>query len=244
MPEDSKLARIRAILAKAEDPAATPAEAEAFFSKAAELMAKYGIEQAMLAASDPSADKVGHRTIVIEGSYAEERRLLAALIAKEVSVEPILSRHRKRGEKRYTYSVELYGFESDMERAEMLYTSLSLQASNGLRTTRPAWWEDTTLATHRKAWLRGFTASVVQRLKDAEKRAKGEAEAVHGSSVALVLADRAALAKQAADAANPNIGHYKPRTRSSSAFEKGQRAGNAADIGSARLTGRRTAITA
>ncbi|MEU5902182.1 DUF2786 domain-containing protein [Streptomyces venezuelae] len=236
MSNEATLAKIRAILAKAEDPGVTPEESEAYFGKAAELMGKYGIERAMLAASDPTTDKVIQRTIVIEGSYASERRLLAGLIAKAVSVEPILSQMRKRGEKRFTYTVELYGFESDIERAEMLYASLSLQASNGLRATRPEWWESTTLATHRKAWLRGFTYTVVQRIKDAEARAKGEAEAVHGTSVALVLADRAAIAKRAADEANPSgVGEYKPRTRRTSAFEEGSAAGRRADIGAKRV---------
>ncbi|MGI5530175.1 DUF2786 domain-containing protein [Streptomyces syringium] len=239
MSNEATLAKIRALLAKAEDPGVTPEEAEAYFGKATELMGKYGIERAMLAASDPNTDKIIQRTIVIEGSYAEERRILAGQIAKALSVEPILNRIRKRGEKRFTYTVELYGFESDIERAEMLYTSLSLQASNGLRTTRPEWWESTTLATHRKAWLRGFTYTVAQRIKDAEARAKGEAEAEHGTSVALVLADRAALAKRAADEANPTgISEYKPRTRRTSAFEGGSAAGRRADIGAKRVGAR------
>ncbi|MEU1309186.1 DUF2786 domain-containing protein [Streptomyces cinnamoneus] len=233
--DNPMLAKIRAILAKAENPAASPEEAEAYFAKAAELMAKYGIERAMVAASSPDADKLGSRVIVIEGSYTEERRLLAAYIAQAVSVEPIMGRSRKPGEQRFTYTVELYGFESDMERAEMLYTSLSLQASNGLRSARPEWWESTTLATHRKGWLRGFTHTVVQRIKDAEVRAKGEAEATHGASVALVLADRAALAKKAADEANPGVRNYTPRTRWSTAYEEGQSAGRRADIGSKRV---------
>ncbi|MFI9229002.1 DUF2786 domain-containing protein [Streptomyces rimosus] len=229
------LAKIRALLAKAEDPASSPEESQAFFAKAAELMAKYGIERAMVAASEPDTDKIVNRILVVEGSYAEERRLLAAYIAKAVSVEPILSRSRKRGEKRFTYKVELYGFESDVDRAEMLYTSLSLQASNGLRRTRPEWWERTTLSTHRKAWLRGFTTTVTRRIEDAERRAKDEAEVEHGRSVALVLADRAALAKRAADQANPQVPQYTPRTRRTGAFEEGQAAGRRADIGAKRV---------
>ncbi|MFE0104158.1 DUF2786 domain-containing protein [Streptomyces sp. NPDC059009] len=244
MPEDGKLAKIRALLAKAEDPAASEEEAQAYFAKAADLMAKYGIERAMLTLNTPDADKISFRLIKIEGSYVEERRLMAAYIAKALSVEPLLSRTRLPGEKRFSYYLEMYGFESDLERVEMLYTSLSLQASNGLRGTRPEWWESTTLTAHRKAWLRGFAFTVSERLKAAEGRAKKEAEAEHGSSVALVLADRAALAKKAADDANPDVSDYKPRFRSSNAFDQGQAAGRSADIGATRLTGRRNAITA
>ena len=52
---DDKLARIRKLLAQAEDPAATAAEAEAFNAKAAELMARHGVDAALLAASDPGS---------------------------------------------------------------------------------------------------------------------------------------------------------------------------------------------
>src|SRR4051812_22327348 len=52
---DSVLAKVRAILRLAENPAATQAEAEAFLQKATALMAKYGIEQAMLHGDGPDA---------------------------------------------------------------------------------------------------------------------------------------------------------------------------------------------
>ena len=54
--QDSRLARVRKLLAKAEDTAVTPQEAEAYTAKAAELMASYGIDRAMLAAADPATD--------------------------------------------------------------------------------------------------------------------------------------------------------------------------------------------
>jgi hypothetical protein len=50
---DPVLARVRKLLAKAEDPC-TRAEAEAFTAKATELIAKYGVDRAMLAAQRPS----------------------------------------------------------------------------------------------------------------------------------------------------------------------------------------------
>ena len=48
---DPLLARVRKLLAKAEDPGCTPAEAEALTDKAAQLIAKYGVDRAMLAAA-------------------------------------------------------------------------------------------------------------------------------------------------------------------------------------------------
>ena len=47
MEDQNKYAdKIAGLLRKAEDPAATSAEAEAFFAKAQELMTKYAIDEA------------------------------------------------------------------------------------------------------------------------------------------------------------------------------------------------------
>lgn len=243
MTENPQLAKIRALMTQAEDPAASKEEAEAFFAKATALMSKYGIERAMLAADDPNRDKIGHRSLLIEGTLVEERQLLAGLIAKAVNIEPILNKVRKPGSNRFTYLVELYGFESDIERVEMLFTSLSLQASNFLRTVNPPIWDATPKATYRKRWFRGFGNEVVARLKDAEARAKGEAEVKHGASVALVLASRAELARKAADNSGFKTADYKARSRMTDAFAAGQRAGRTADIGAKRLAGGRRALS-
>ncbi|MGA5019273.1 DUF2786 domain-containing protein [Streptomyces griseoincarnatus] len=243
-PQDDKtLAKIRAILAKAEDPAASEAEAEAYFAKAAALMAKYGIERAMLAAYNPGTDEIGDRVITIEGSYVKERQILAAAIAGALGMSSIM-RTRERGYgKRKVYEVHLYGYGSDLERAELLYTSLSLQASNGLRNARPGYW-DGTLATYRKSWFRGFTAAVSDRIAKAEKRASDEAEELHGSSVALVLADRKALVEQRMYAEHSDLRKWKGRQLSGGGTRAGLEAGRRADIGHTRLTPTRRALSA
>ena len=52
---DRLLERVRKLLAKAEDESVTPPEAQALTAKAAELMAKYGIDRALLAAECSAA---------------------------------------------------------------------------------------------------------------------------------------------------------------------------------------------
>ena len=54
-PPAELLDRVRKLLAKAEDDGVTPAEAEALTAKAAELMARYGIDRALLGALHPAA---------------------------------------------------------------------------------------------------------------------------------------------------------------------------------------------
>src|SRR5262250_3153851 len=58
-PPSALLDRVRKLLAKAEAEGVTPPEAEALTAKAAELMARYGIDRARLAAARPETDRAG-----------------------------------------------------------------------------------------------------------------------------------------------------------------------------------------
>ena len=87
-----KLDTIRKLLAKAER-AATAAEAETYTAKAMELMARHGVDAALLAVARPGSDRIGPQRIAMEDPYsAGKARLLgwtatalgcvAALLAK------------------------------------------------------------------------------------------------------------------------------------------------------------------
>jgi Protein of unknown function (DUF2786) len=58
-PSTTLLERVRKLLAQAEDSAVTAAEAEAFNAKAAELIARHGIDGAHLAASGVATMRSG-----------------------------------------------------------------------------------------------------------------------------------------------------------------------------------------
>src|SRR5215471_17676183 len=58
---DALLDRVRKLLVKAEADGVTQAEAQALTGKAAELMAKYGIDRALLAARRPETERPGDR---------------------------------------------------------------------------------------------------------------------------------------------------------------------------------------
>ena len=76
------LDRVRKLLAKAEAEGVTTAEAEAFTAKAAELMARYGIDRAMLAAARPQTDRPANRMIDVLGPWAQVKaQLLGGLAA-------------------------------------------------------------------------------------------------------------------------------------------------------------------
>src|SRR4029077_937850 len=69
-PPSALLDRVRKLLAKAEAEGVTPPEAGALTAKAAELMARYGIDRARLAATRPDTDRPGSRIIDIDNPWA------------------------------------------------------------------------------------------------------------------------------------------------------------------------------
>ena len=86
--------------------------------------------------------------------------------------------------------VRVYGFTSDLERVELLYTSLLLQATRDLVYVRPDSWGEST-AAYRRSWLAGYASAVYARLLRAEQRASAEQPTTGtGTSTELVLRDR------------------------------------------------------
>lgn len=237
-PTESLLAKVRALLSKAEDPASTTAEAETFTAKAAELMAKYGIERAMLADANAETDVPADRIITMDNPWAREKQSLVAGIVDALRGRAVL---RDRGS---LHRVHMFGFQSDLERAELLYTSLLLQMTQQLAHVDVPWGENP--RAYRRSWILGFRHEVVRRIKAAEARAVAEAsrpEAVSttGRSTELVLADRTAIVEQQVLA---QFGKLKVRraTYRGSGFQDGQAAGRTANIGQTGLSGGRRAI--
>ena len=68
--------KVRKLLAKAEDPATTPEEAESFTAKAQQMMTKYAIDLAMITDAT-RADKVVARGWAVHGPYAAHKISLA-----------------------------------------------------------------------------------------------------------------------------------------------------------------------
>ena len=92
---DNKLARIRKLLAQAEDPAATAEESEAFNAKAAELMARHGVDAALLAAADPSREVVGDLSVELLAPYAYEKGTLGATVARGLRCSAVLRKQQE-----------------------------------------------------------------------------------------------------------------------------------------------------
>jgi hypothetical protein len=227
------LERVRKLLAQAEDPSVTEAEAEAFNAKAAELIARHGIEAALLAHSGARRDDITQRAITVHNPYRRDKGYLLTCVAGPMRCRTI----------HYRNSVDVFGYASDTERVELLFTSLLIQATTQLIHLRPDnsyGYESTT--AYRRSWFNGFSNAVYARLVRAEQAAATTNTAPSGTSTALVLADRKGQVETAFTRAYPRIRTMPTRRLSGSGRSDGYAAGTRADLGSDRLTNRRTAI--
>jgi hypothetical protein len=240
-----KLDVIRKLLAKAER-AGTEAEAETYNAKARDLIIAYGIDEALLANADEVRDEIGAQRISLTDPYSAQKARLLGWVAAALGARWIM--HGARGGK--VAAVTIFGFTSDLERIELLFTSLQMQATGQLVRVRPPAtqyvWERESVAAYRRSWLQGFAAQVHQRLVEAQSAAvaaRDEAADAGTPGTALVLVDR----KAQVDAAyEQQWGHLTGRARrqnlTGSGFAAGAEAGLRADIGGKRIGDRRVAI--
>ncbi|MBV9855167.1 MAG: DUF2786 domain-containing protein [Streptosporangiaceae bacterium] len=230
-PSTALLDRVRKLLAKAEDEGVTPHEAEALTAKAAELMARYGIDRARLAATQPHTDKPDNRVIDIDNPWATVKAHLLTGLATALRCQCVLLARRIPGSR-----VHVFGYASDLERADILYTSLLVQMARGLAAAiipatahNPRAW--------RRSWMLGYSAAVVARVKAAEQAAAEHADdgrPSSGPSTALVLADRALTVRLQCEQAYPNTRRTRI-TYSGNGYHAGYREGEKADIGGPRI---------
>ena len=228
---DALLDRVRKLLVKAEADGVTQAEAQALTAKAAELMAKYGIDRALLAAARPETDRPADRVIDIGNPWARVQAHLLCGLAAALRCQCVILPRTGPGSR-----IHLFGFASDIERTDVLYTSLLLQMWQGLSAAEPPAWARSTRAW-RRSWLLGFATAVVARVRAAEQAAATRAADVpagNGATAALVLADRTEIIERTLRQAYP-VTRTSRVTYSGTGYGNGYAKGQRADIGTSRL---------
>lgn len=219
--------RIRKLLAQAEDRQGTP-EGDAFYNKAFELIADYGIERSELESEESD---IGMRMIAIHGNYSSMQATLLLRLAETLHCVGFNTGPRPSR----IYSVTLFGRRQHLERVELLYSILCLTMLNGASRVYDPW----SLVKARRSFMMGFISRICERLAAAEDSAT---ESVPGYG--LVLVDDTNRANRAKDdflSAN-NIMLREVSSRAGfvpNAFDEGWRAGNSADIGQSRIQGQR-----
>jgi hypothetical protein len=235
--DNPALDRIRKLLAKAEAHGVTPAEAEALTAKAAELMARYGIDRALLAATQPCTDQPADRIIDIPNPWAAVHAHLMCGLGSAMRCRCLLLPAAAAGA---GTRVHIFGYDADIERTEVLYTSLLLQMRSALNhAAMPAW--ITSPRAWRRSWLLGYATAVIARVRTAEHnaaaQASGEQATGTGQTAAVVLASREQVIARRAQTAYP-VTRKSKVTYSGSGYRDGYHQGTQADIGGTRLTRR------
>ena len=231
MPNDL-LDRVRKLLAKAEDEGCTPAEAEALTGKAAELMARYGIDRARLGALHPETDKPASRLFDMDNPWAAVKAHLLSGLATALRCQCILLSRREPGSR-----LHVFGYASDIERADILFTSLLVQMARAL-AAQPVPAAASRAKAWRRSWMLGYATAVVARVRAAEEEAAATADSggapAGSTSTALVLADRALTVRRHAEQAYPRTRKTRV-TYTGTGYRDGYREGQKADIGGAKL---------
>jgi Protein of unknown function (DUF2786) len=233
------LDRVRKLLAKAEDDGVTPHEAEALTAKAAELMARYGIDRALLGALRPETDRPADRVFDLDNPWAAVKAHLLAGLASALRCQCILLSRREPGGR-----VHVFGYLSDLERADILFTSLLVQMARAL-AAQPVPAYGGGAKAWRRSWMLGYCSAVVARVRAAEEAAAASAEEAAagtggGPSAALVLADRAMTVRRQAEQAYPRTRKTRV-TYTGNGYQDGYREGQKADIGGAKVRSRSAA---
>ena len=231
-----KLETIRSLLRKAEDPSVTPAEAEAFSGKAAQMMATHGIEVAMLEAAE-----------AVEGRQQQVDQTLISLADETYRIYKItlLDAAATACHCKVIFggtTAHVFGYDSDRDLVSMLYTSLLLQASHALLAEELPYGDN--IRSFTSAWWDGYSTRIEKRLMESLHTATQEAEQRSpGAELVVrqraVLAERASAVERAIHEVYPSVGTMSAPCggASSAGYAAGQRAGQNADLGSSRRGG-------
>ena len=168
--DERMLSRIRALLAKAEATEYAE-EAEALSARAQELMAKYSIDQALLAAESGRKDAPAGRRIAVDNPYEAPKTSLLQAVATANRCRVVWSKE--------VGLATVVGFEADLDAVELLFTSLLVQASAAMLyagSRQDAYGRSRTRA-FRQSFLVSYAIRIGERLAHAAEHATQEAAA-------------------------------------------------------------------
>jgi|SRR5581483_272853 len=245
-PADKMMEKIRKLLAQAEAFGVTEAEAQVFNARAAELMARHGIEQHMLAAAAAAAAQALQPAAAIrrvDAPFPHQKKDMLVWVADAMRLHPVIHRDppppELAGKYRYVLSVELFGAPADIDRCFMLFNSLLAQATRLIRDELGPGRG----SAYKQSWLNGFAARVAALVRDAEatavRRYDDQAALAPGGNpgAALVLREWDDRVAEFRASLYPKLGTAKARKSSGNGFGAGYAAGAKADITSRRALG-------
>ncbi|MZD04727.1 DUF2786 domain-containing protein [Streptomyces sp. SID5785] len=181
--EPRALARIRALLAKAEA-TGYPPEAEALSAKAQELMARHSVDEALLASRTRAKDAPSACRIGVDAPYETAKAVLLAAVAGANRCEAVWNGT-------FGFST-VVGFASDLEAVELLHTSLLVQATAAM--TRAEAEQRAGGRKRTKSFRQSFLAAYAQRIGDRLAAVAGEVTEERGELLPVLAAREVAVA--------------------------------------------------
>lgn len=218
------LNRIRTLLAKAE---ATEfaAEAETFTAKAQDLMTRHAIDEALLGATgDRPVDVTGVR-LHIHNPYAGEKVALINQVARANRCRAVWNDSLAL--------VTVLGTPVDVDQVEMLFTSLSIQATRAMAEagTRRAGSFDRS-ASFRRSFLMAYAVRIGERLSETN----AAAAASYGAELVPVLARQTEAVQAEFDRLFPQTRLARAGRYNALGWEAGRQAADRAHLAAGRLT--------
>jgi hypothetical protein len=187
------LGKIRALLAKAES-TEYPQEAEALSARAQELMAKYSIDQAVLAAQQGNEDSPAGRRLPVDNPYESPKASLLQTIAEANRCRTVWLKELGM--------TTVIGFPSDLDCVELMFTSLLVQANTAMLRAgakRDSYGQSRTRA-FRQSFLIAYAIRIGERLSQVTEHVEQQAAAGSGGQNLLpVLRARQQVVDDAMD---------------------------------------------
>jgi hypothetical protein len=244
--------KVRKLLAQAEDTSVTDEEAQAFAAKAAELLARYGLDAATVRADKGQKPEAVTRydfTVSGQGWHGKARASLIYRVAQAYGCEVCTIGNRMDGKDR---SVVMIGTASMIDALKMLLPSILVQAeTNGMRARKAhiaeigdrfakAADKNIESRTFYRSYLEGYGHGVAEKLAATRQIIADEVKGKPGELVLVTDADRikADFAKRF-----PKLGTTAADKVSIDGLIAGKRDGRTADTGQTKVnTGSRKAI--
>jgi hypothetical protein len=210
------------LLAKAEG-TDFPAEAEAFTSKAQELMSRHAIDTAMLTNDRPFdlGTDVRSRRIHIDNPYAAEKAQLLGAVS-------VANQGRVVWDEQFGWAT-VVGFPVDLDLIELLFTSLLIQLTraisdagrSGGRSKSPSF---------RRAFVLSYAIRIGERLAEAQHVARDQAAQQYGTALVPVMAARTEAVDQITEQLFPRLRESRIRRVDALGWAAGRMAADIASL--------------
>ncbi|WP_121188375.1 DUF2786 domain-containing protein [Nocardiopsis sp. Huas11] len=222
--DQGKLARVRALLAKAES-TEFPSEAEALSARAQELMARHSIDRALLDAEPGDSPAGAARRLPVEAPYDEYKAVLLHEVAE--------ANHCRAVWDSALGLCTVMGFEGDLAAVEVMFTSLLVQLESAMRAQGSVRDRSGRAAgrAYRESFVSAFAARVGERLVASARAAEASAAAETGTDLVPVFAERERRVEEAVAEAFGELTYSRVRgPTDADGWDEGRAAADAASL--------------